>query len=213
MKTFSKTLLFAFLLLSTQVFSQSDGYQTAMEKGLDLLSANKSSENFIIAANHFERIAKAESKQWLPIYYSAYANLVVGLLSKDNDLKDQYFDRALAQVEQADVISTENSEIYTLKGYIQFMKMSVQPVSRMALAGNAKDALEKAKLLNPENPRPYFVLAQHTFYTPNFFGGGKDKAKPMLQIAAIKFHQFKPAMDLSPNWGEERTKMLLSQCE
>lgn len=213
MKTSAKTLLIACLLMSTRLFAQTDAYQSAMKKGLDLLSASQSSENFIAAANHFERIANAETKQWLPIYYSAYANLTVGLLSQDQTLKDQYFDKALTQVEHADAISVDNSEIYTLKGYAQFMKMSVDPQNRFSLIGEANASLGKAKQLDPENPRPHFVQGQNTFYTPEAFGGGKAMAKPMLAEAVKKYDQSKPSTDLAPDWGAERAKTLLEQCK
>lgn len=213
MKTLTGTLFIALILLSPQLFAQSANYQTAMKKGLDLLSAAKTSENFIAAANHFERIANAESKQWLPVYYSAFSHLTAGLLSPDNSLKDQYFDKALSQVEMAQTMSADNSEIFTLLGYCQFMKMSVDPQSRFSLIAEARASLEKAKQLNPENPRPYFVQGQNTFYTPEAFGGGKAMAKASLEQAVEKYEKYKPVMELAPGWGAERAKMLLAQCK
>lgn len=213
MKTLTKTFLIVCLLMSTRLFAQTDAYQSAMKTGLVLLSSSRSSENFIAAANHFERIANAENKQWMPIYYSAYANLTAGLLSDDITLKDQYFEKALAQVEKADLISAGNSEIYTLKGYAQFMKMSVDPQNRFSLIGEANASLGKAKQLDPENPRPHFVQGQNTFYTPEAFGGGKAMAKPMLAEAVKRYDQNTPSTDLAPGWGAERAKTLLEQCK
>ena len=211
MKTLT-TFLMALILMSSQLLAQSGNYQTAMKKGLDLLSAAKTPENFIAAANHFERIANGESKQWLPVYYSAYAHLTAGLLSQDNSLKDQYFDMALKQIELAQAVLPDNSEIFALQGYCQFMKMSVDPQSRFSLIADARASLEKAKQLNPENPRPWFVQGQNTFYTPEAFGGGKAMAKGLLEQAVAKYEQFKPEMELAPGWGAERAKMLLAQC-
>ncbi|MEJ7693512.1 hypothetical protein [Daejeonella sp.] len=213
MKTLTKMLLVANLLTSTSVFAQSETYQSAMKKGLELLSIAKTSESFVGTANHFERIAMAESQNWMPLYYSAYANLVAGLVSEDPNQKDQYFDKALSQIERATVMSPDNSEIYTVKGYAQFMKMSVDPQSRFALIGDSNASLGKAKQLDPQNPRPYFVQGQNTFYTPEAFGGGKSAAKKLLEEAVKKYDTYKAIADLAPSWGNERAKMLLAQCQ
>jgi hypothetical protein len=213
MKTLKNTLLIALLFLSSQLFAQTGAYQAAMKKGLEQFAAANTPEDFIGAANYFERIANAEPKQWLPVYYSAYANLRAGLLSQDKTQKDEYFDKALAQVDQADGISANNSEIYTLLGYCQYMKMSVDPQSRLELIAETQSSLEKAKQLDPKNPRPYFVQGQNTFYTPEAFGGGKAMAKPILEQAVSKYEQFKAVGEFAPSWGADRAKLLLSQCQ
>jgi hypothetical protein len=213
MKSLTKTLAVVLLLVSAKMYAQTDKYQAGMQKGLGLLSSSKTSSDFIAAANHFERIANVETKQWLPVYYASYANLVSGLLNNDNNLKDQYWDKALQQAAQAETLSAQNSEIYTLKGYIQFMKMTIDPPSRMSFMQQSSVSLDKAKALNPDNPRPYFVQGQGTFYTPEAFGGGKTAAKPILETAVAKYAQFKPENPLAPDWGGDRAKMLLDQCK
>ena len=69
---------------------------------------------------------------------------------------------------------------------------------------------EKAIALNPENPRAHLMKGQQLFYTPEAFGGGKAKAKPVLMVAAEKFDNFK-AVGLAPNWGKGRCQGLLKQ--
>ncbi len=213
MKTITKMLLVTILLISTNLFAQSEAYTVEMKKGIELMSSSKTSENFISTANHFERIANAENKNWMPLYYSAYANLVAGLVSEDPNLKDQYFDKALAQVEKADAISPDNSEIYTVKGYAQFMKMSIDPQGRFSLIGDSNISLGKAIKLDPQNPRPYLVQGQNTFYTPEAFGGGKAAAKSLLEQAVKKYSDSKTSTDLAPVWGNDRAKVLLAQCQ
>jgi hypothetical protein len=213
MKTLTKMLLIACLLTNSTAFAQSEAYQVAMKKGIEQLSSAKTSENFVATANHFERIANAESKYWMPLYYSAYANLVAGLVSQDPEEKDQYFDKALGQIEKASAISPDNSEIYTVKGYAQFMKMSIDPQGRFSLIGDSNASLGKAKQLDPQNPRPYFVQGQNTFYTPEAFGGGKSAAKKLLEEAVKKYEAFKTTADLAPSWGSDRAKTLLAQCQ
>lgn len=215
MKNLFKSFILMLVMISFSSFAQTtnDKFQTGVKKGLDLLKTAQSSDDFLKSSNYFERIAQAESKQWLPPYYAAYSNLIAGLMNKDKALQDQYFDKALIQIDQANSLAADNSEIYALKGYIQFMKMSVDPQSRLSFMGAAAASLGKAKVLNPENPRIYLINGQNTFYTPEAFGGGKTKAKPILENAVSKFAIFKPATEIEPMWGAERAKELLDQCK
>ena len=213
MKTAATITSMVFILFGSIAFGQTSKYKEAMLKGLSSLSTAKTSEDYSATANTFERIAQVERKDWLPVYYSAYSNLTAGLLLKDNVGKDMYWDKALQQVQRADSLSANNSEIYTLKGYIQFMKMTVDPQSRMSFFAASSESLAKAKKLNPDNPRPYLVQGQDTFYTPSAFGGGKGPAKPFLEIAVEKFGKFKAETELSPNWGAKQAEKLLGECD
>ena len=209
------TALFILLLLSgTQTYAQNTdaNFKQGMKKGLELLNTVKSFDNFLKTANYFDRIAQTETKEWLPKYYVAYSNLFAGLTSTDNALKDEYWDKALVQLEQADKLSPDNSEIYALKGFVQFIKVSIDPHARLGLISTSSAILAKAKALNPNNPRIDLIIGQNTFYTPETFGGGKVKAKPFLESAVSKFVIFKPANDIEPNWGAGTAKELLEKC-
>ncbi|TDO20984.1 hypothetical protein [Pedobacter duraquae] len=213
MKNLTKTLTLALIAFSLNSFAQTatEKFQMGMKKGLEMLGSAKGTDGFNSTANYFERVAQAEAKQWTPFYYAAYSNLIAGLTTTDKTIKDQYLDKALAEVDQADALSPDNSEIYALKGYVQYIKLSVDPQSRLAMMSASSASLAKAKALNPENPRPYFISGQNTFYTPEAFGGGKAKAKTLLETAAAKFAIFKPASAIEPNWGADQAKDLLAQ--
>jgi tetratricopeptide (TPR) repeat protein len=213
MKTYFKTLFVALMVtFSMTSFAQSDKFQSAMKKALSAMDTSKTADQFIAVSNQFERIAAVETKQWLPSYYAAYANLIAGMQAKSSEAKDQLFAKALQQLDKADAISPDNSEIWAVRGYVQFMTMSVNPMSRMDMMRKGNESLEKAKKLNPENPRPWFVHGQNTFYTPEAFGGGKTAAKPLLTAAVAKFDKEK-AEGINPNWGKGRAGMLLEQCQ
>jgi hypothetical protein len=214
MKKVINTISMLLLLTSMSSYAQisNEKFQQAVLKGRELLKNAHGPEDFIKSANYFERVAQVENKEWLAPYYAAYSNLVAGLTSTDNAVKDQYWDKALTEVDQAEALSKDNSEIFALRGYIQYMKLSVDPRNRLSFMSESAESLAKAKTLNPENPRIYLIMGQNTFYTPEAFGGGKEKAKPILEAAAAKFAIFKPANDIEPNWGLERTSELLAQC-
>ena len=206
------TLMIVFLLINFAAFAQADKYTVAMQKGITTTDTAKTAEDYTNAANYFERIAAAEQKQWLPQYYASYTNFNSALVgNQTGETKDAIYDKAMAFVDKADALMPNQSEIYALKSYIIYMKMAVSPQARaMSMIPQSVALAEKAIALDGENPRAYFVKAQQLFYTPEAFGGGKAKAKPILLLAAEKFEKFK-ATGLSPNWGKSRCQSLLKQ--
>ncbi len=212
MKTLKCTFLTLLLLIGISTFARQDRYTAAMSKGMELMAVAKVSDDFSLAANHFERIARVETSQWRPAYYASYCHLISALMA-GKDKMDPSLDKALALIAEADVIAPEHSEIYALKGYIEFMKMSVDPMARLPFMKKAAASLDKAIALNPENPRPYYIKGQNLFFTPAAFGGGKQTARPLLELADAKFRTFKAANAMDPNWGIERNTALLQQCK
>jgi len=191
--------------------AQSDVYLSAMKNGLANLDTLQSNNSFISAANTFERIAEAEPEEWLPLYYAAYTRLLGGVTAQNKDTQDALYDQALASLKKAEIIMPNNSEIYALKGYALYMKMAVDPMERYQSIASAEKELEKALAINPSNPRVYLIRGQNKFYTPETYGGGKDAAKPLLLKAKELFETSKPAHELDPHWGKERTLYLLNQ--
>ncbi len=70
--------------------------------------------------------------------------------------------------------------------------------------------IEKAKALDPKNPRPIYLEGQAKFYTPEAFGGGKTVAKPILEKALAMFDTFKAETELHPGWGKASTQHFLA---
>lgn len=214
MKNLKNILVLLLLTCSVNSFAQNSNpkLDEAIKKGLEMIIKSKGSEDFIKSANHFERIAQVETKAWLPQYYAAYSNMIAGIETEDKATKDKLWDKGLQQVEQANTLSPENDEIYALKGYLEYMKLSIDPQSRLNYMGESAASLEHAKKINPDNPRVYLISGQNKFYTPEAFGGGKTNAKPILETAAAKFTIFNATNPLMPDWGSERVKVLLAQC-
>ncbi len=215
MKKLSTILLISMLGMQLVSAQTNVKYVEAMQKGMALLEKSKTSIDFNEAANQFTRISSVEKTNWLPKYYSAYTTLLAGIFEEENEAKDLLFIKALALTEEADVLSPNNSEVHTLKGYVQFMTMTVDPTTRAATAiPLAMASLGKARKIDPTNPRPDFVQGQNTFYTPEYFGGGPTLAKPLLSSAAEKYEKQTVAADsFAPQWGKDRCLMLLKECK
>lgn len=211
MKTTLLTLLA--IVATTVSFAQSPNFEKGMAKGMEMMKNAKTSEDFTANANFFERVATTEKTQWLPFYYAAYNQLISGALEKDNSKKDAIYSKALDFVTQAAALKANDSEIETLTGYIKLMTVYVDPMNRYTQIGPAMTYLEKAKQLDNGNPRPLFIIAQNSFYTPEAFGGGKKVALPQLKVAMDKYNAFKPAYAFAPSWGSEHCQALLTEAE
>jgi len=210
-----KKYLVLLLFITTSGFAQENKkFEKAMEKNLTLLKDAKTGDDYTNAANAFERIAKAETKEWLPSYYEAFALILSANDVSDAAKKDAVLDKAMEVAKAAEAISPDNSEIVTLQSWITSMKISVDPMNRGQKLGMEASVLtSRAIELDPENPRPYLLQGTGLFYTPEQFGGGKDKAQKVLEKAVEKFNSFKPKNKLMPNWGKERAMSLLEECK
>ncbi|MBC7570776.1 MAG: hypothetical protein H7319_13710 [Spirosoma sp.] len=208
-------LLIAALAANSPAWAQSAQYQQAMTDAITAmrgLSKKSSATEFVVTANRFERIAGAEPGQWLPRYYAGLLYVYGGFSGKDAAEKDRYLDQADRYLKEAEAID-KNDELAVLNAYIAQARMVVDPMSRWEVYGpKFSEGVQKAKAMNPANPRPYLLEGSSLMYTPAQFGGGTDTACPLLRQAAEKFTTFKPATNLHPSWGDDQVEGLLTKC-
>lgn len=207
-------ILYFCVLLSAVTYGQDAKYMQAMQKNVSILDSAKEASSFQNANNAFERIGNANQKEWLPLYYQSYCNIMIGMKQDDNNKKDEYYDRAQKLIGRADSLSHDNSEIAVLQSFIISMEISIDPMTRgQNLGMQSAMFISKAIQLNKENPRAYLLKGSGLMYTPPQYGGGKDKALPVLEEAVAKFKSFKPASPVMPHWGEARANAVLEQCK
>jgi hypothetical protein len=206
-------LLIAAISFVSVIFAQSDKYTTAMKAGITQLDSMIQKSNYSELANNFTRIGDAEKTQWLPYYYAAYCISVQAMMEKDLSKKDAIAVRATELITKAEtVLGKENSETDVIKSMIATAHMTVDPQNRyMADLPNINDNIEKAKKLDPTNPRPWLLEAENKFYTPEAYGGGKDVAKELFDKSKQLADNFKPETELSPVWGKSSLEYFLSQ--
>jgi len=204
-------LIFAMSLALVNVFAQD--YHQSMLDGITKMDSAKTKEQWQDAANYFERIASVDTNKWLPQYYAAYNNIMVGMMQEKNKTKDAFYDKAAMYVERIDKLQIKNDEILILKSFLMQMQIAVNPMKRGKELGEQSDKLlEEAFKLNPDNPRYYLLKAENYWYTPPMFGGDKVKACEFYQTSKDKFNTFKPLEDISPNWGLQRINEMLLEC-
>jgi hypothetical protein len=192
-------------------FAQSEKYQKAMQANLLLLDSAKNAQDLISVSAAFDRIGDTEKTEWLPYYYAGLALTQVGWMDQKVD-KDKNAEQVKALCDKAEAI-TKNSEIFTLRSMAATQQMMVDPQQRWQTHGAASSqALQQGLQLDPNNPRLYYLQGMSLFNTPEQFGGGKAKAKPVFEkaVALYKTAQVKP---MYPHWGQAQAEDMLLKCQ
>jgi hypothetical protein len=193
-----------FMVLSFSLFAHNDPYTTAMNAAVDKLNQCKAAEEYLESANRFERIAFMEKDKWLPYYYASYAYIQMSFMEQDMPKRDMILDKAQVLLDSAMGIRPDESELHVLQALLYPSRIIVDPMGRgMQYIGLMFESLGKAKSLNPENPRIYFLEAINTLNLPPAMGGGAELAKPIFEKAQEKYNSFQPESEIAPDWGKE----------
>jgi hypothetical protein len=210
MKKLFGMLVMVFCLQAT-AFSQ-DMYTKKMQQTMGMIDSAKTTEQLQALSAQFERIGDAEKTKWLPYYYAALCNTNIGWSDKNID-KDKLADKSTALLDKAAAIE-DNSEIYCVRNMVAIQQLMVNPMERYQTYGpKATEALEKAKKLDANNPRIYYLEGSTVLNTPSFMGGGPDKAKPILKKSLDLFAAFQPASPLHPTWGRRLAEQSYAKCQ
>lgn len=199
------------LMLSTASFAQSDKFQKGMQSNIALLDSAKTAADLTNVAANFERIGDAEKTHWLPYYYAGLALTRMGWMDQKMD-KDKNAEQIKALCNKAEAIE-KNAEIYSIRNMAATQQMLVNPQERWQTYGQeAAAALQQGMQLDPNNPRLYYLQGMSLFNTPEQFGGGKAKAKPVFEKAVALFKAEKAKL-LYPNWGQKQAEEQLAKCQ
>ncbi|MBS1751824.1 MAG: hypothetical protein JST63_18135 [Bacteroidetes bacterium] len=201
-------LMFVIAIFSISTMAQSDKYVKAMEANLAKFDTVKTTAGFIDLSNAFQRIGDAEKTQWLPYYYAALSLSTMGWTDNGID-KDANAEKIKALCAKAEAIDY-NAEICAVVNMAATQQMLVDPQNRWGTNGaEATAAMQKGLKLDPDNPRLHFLQASAVYNTPEQFGGGKDKARPMLEktLELLNAEQVKP---LYPHWGKKQVEAMLA---
>lgn len=210
-----KKILLSVTLIACGFLSmaQSAQYEGAMKGLMMKMSGATVPEAYQAVANGFERVANAETKEWLPRYYAAFNFIMQAYMTTDKTKVDAIIDLADKHLADADALSPNNDEIKCLAAWAKSARINVDPMARgMKFGMESAQLLEDAKKINASNPRIYFMQGQSAFYTPEAFGGGKNKAKALFAKAVELYSTFKPSNEMMPIWGSEQAAKMLEEC-
>ncbi|WP_299112845.1 hypothetical protein [uncultured Winogradskyella sp.] len=185
-------------------------FEKGMAKAFELWEADKMDE----AENMFERIAKAESKEWLPNYYVAQINSLKSWNEKDETVLKAQLDKAQEHLDIAMTKSEDNAELIIMQAQVYTNWVAYDGATYgMKYAAKVAELYAKAVKLEPENPRAVFCKADWDMGSARYFG--KDTAPYCKDIeASIKlFDTFKPESEFHPNWGKKRAEQVVESCK
>ena len=203
-------------LINLSVVAGNDPYTEAMSEGMKMLKEAQGSQDFLAVANKFERISEAENEKWHPAYHASYAMTIVAAMEQDPSKKDENLDAAQALIEKAAALDHNESEVLALQGFIYMIRIGVDPASRgQQYSGMSAASLQKAKAIDPENPRVLYMLAQLSFGTAQFFGSDTSEACGLNEQALEKFNameEIESEDPFAPSWGKNMAEGFNAQC-
>ena len=218
MKTLQKTILaLAITFTTTYSFAQT-AYEKAMLAKVQTIEMPKANlDDYTAQANDFARIGDKEKTLWQPYYYAAFSIIKKGrTLMQQNQLSklDDVAKEAQNYIDKAEALSPNNAEIFLLKKMNHGLKMMVNPMERWQTEGQAAQvALNEAQKLDPENPRITILEAEDLYFTPEQFGGNKQKGIELFKKALEQFKTYKVKSSVDPNWGQGEANYFISQAK
>ena len=200
-------LLIAFII-SGIVGAQSN-YEKGMQKAFELWGTNP-----IEASNLFERIAAAETDNWLPPYYAAQVLILQSFNEKDKDKLDSQLKKAQDLINDATAISKSNPEILVLQAMKHTAYVAYDGATYgMQLSPKIAALYAQAEQIDATNPRVVLSKAEWDMGSAQFFGQDTAPFCKDIERALELFANFKPETPFHPNWGKERAEQVLSNCK
>lgn len=214
-----KTMLYLFLIVmanfkaisqpsASASAAENESYMQVMKMNIKSIDTVTGKQSLLAIANNFERIAKAEKNKWEPYYYTAFCYAVMAGMADKNSI-DMLADIADKHLNTAKQLN-DNSETTVLTAMIIANRILADPMNRFMERGREViELLDKAKLQDSKNPRPYYLQARFLVKVPQGMGGGKNIAVANLETAIEKFKNFTAADSLAPDWGYTKAAAML----
>lgn len=202
-----KTILFTFIFVLTSIsgFSQSKEYYQAMGESFGGYASCKTVDDYRALSKQFERIAQAETTQWLPLYYHAHCNIIAAFIETDPAKKDAILDVAEKSMNQMLELAPDEADVHALHAMFYTARLVVNPMERGQKYGMLSGkAVGKALAIDSTNPRARLISLQNEMGSAQFYGKDIkvycDEARGLL----AGWDNFKPKSPLHPDWGKDQ---------
>jgi hypothetical protein len=209
-----KPLFYLTLLLgSTSLFSQPN-FQQQLGQALGQFSQAQSADQFTVSTAAFTELAKAKEATWHANYYASFAAVVQSFRGGSQEDRDRLVSAAQTSLDLAKDAGANEAEVVALQARIYQARISIDPASRsMQYGPKTMGMLFPAKAKAPENPRLLLLLAQMVERTPAGYGGGPDKALPLVRASLKAFENWSSEDPFAPSWGEDEAAKLLGKLD
>jgi hypothetical protein len=198
-----------FVLLTSTLIAQKANYSAALINAVAVFNASNHNTDFTSLIQDLEKIDATNGKDWVPEYYLALIHTRISI-NKNKDA-EMHADKALYWAQKS-IANSANDETYCIYAMAYIAKMAISPMMRYVKYRNTIDEnLNKAKKINPNNPRPYILEAKLQMNLPRLFGGGCKQAKPLIIKAQQLLNSQSPQIVL-PIWGKQSLNELKEGC-
>jgi len=212
-KTMLSMLVLLFFYYS--IFAQSAGNTNELQNAVARLDKASGVADYEALEKEFADIA-ARQANWLPYYYAAFCNAKIGFLYQDEGERiEPYSKRGEEQALKAKALldtarqKKELSELYTVMSMVYRTRVFINPMTYGRRFGMLSGQyLQKAKELDPQNPRAVYVDAWVKYYTPKMWGGDKNLARQLANESLAQLQH--TAAGTAPHWGKAENMELLS---
>ncbi len=202
-----KLILFLFVFSSLAINAQSK-YQQGMQKAFELWNNNQPWE----AANLFERIAQAETDNWLPPFYVAQINVLYSFNEKDEEKLTAQLTNAQDFLNDAKALSKDNAEILVLQAQLHTAWIVFDGAKYgMTLSPKIAGLYDQAYTIEPDNPRVASGKVEWDLGTARWFGKDTKPFCDDLKKAVALFEAYEPKGEFYPNGGAEYARQSLAQ--
>lgn len=206
--------LLTLMLVTLSGFSQPRKYKKSMEKAMASLTEASSPEKLLACAASFGEIAANYPDMWFPPYYEAYCLISASFNSGEYMAKMDNLNRAKVVLDKVKRLKADESEIEALDAYHALGMMAADPQSNGPIyLEDFTICIGKAKQMNPDNPRPYYMDGLLKANLPDYMGGGPLAAKQEHETAAQKYRDFQNDDPFWPRWGEAQNQEQLDSVQ
>jgi tetratricopeptide (TPR) repeat protein len=213
-----KLVLLVLLLFAFSAFSIADDFSSAMLKAKKNLktASDKSDEKAIVKVRgEFERILQLKKDTWIVYYYLSYTDYSIAatyMNAQDKEKIKKYTESAFDMINKSIEINPDFCDSYVLKMNLNFNRWLYEQDKMEEIMSASTEADNMAKKLDADNPRYHLTLGVSSYYTPEMFGGGVDKALESLNKANDLFKTRKEKEEYYPDWGKDMTYGFLAMC-
>jgi len=215
-----KKLTIVILLFCMAALSNvwADDYSDAIVKAKKKLNeaSNKDDKAALLKVRgDIERILQLKKNEWMVNYYLAVVDFMMSyraIEEKNNDDIKKYTESSLALLDKSTDANDEFAEAWIMKMAVNSNRWIYDFQKMNEIIGKLTEAKDKAKKLDPDNPRYYLIDGTNSYYTPENFGGGVDIAMPLLEKSWDQFQTYKPKDETYPDWGKDQSAGMLALC-
>ena len=214
-----KLTVFIILLCMIAISNiKADDYSDAIVKAKKKLNeaANKNDKAELLKIRgDFERILQLKKNEWMVNYYMASIDFILSygaIEANNNEEIKKYTESSLALLDKSTDANDQFAEAWIMKLAVNSNRWIYDMQKMNDIIGKLTEAKDNATKLEPENPRLYLIDGMNTYYTPENYGGGVDKAMPLLEKSWDLFQTFKPKDETYPDWGKDQAAGMVALC-